>query len=368
VDIHYPWNPRGDGYLTAASSSSGSAAAIAAYEWLDITIGSDTRGSVRKPAAMVGSYGMRPTWNSMDLTGVLPLATEFDTAGFFARDPELFYKISNLWFAESPAALNNSFTSFPTKLIYPLDYFPLLNPEAQSLYDNFMDTLERELGMIRTPLNFTETLNASLSNPQITNLTAFQLSSNRLAEYVSYNEIGKPLEKAWEAMFPGLGYPPLDPNPRAAFQRSVNLTDDDYQAAVDIKNEFRDFFLAQVLRPDSETCSDGIMILDMGTSGLPSYREQALNTRPGATSLTITTPAGPIIPSNYLASTSGSPQIGIPIGQVTYQSYISLQEEVLPINVDLVAAPGCDGMLLALLQRLAELGIAKTVKVGKTAF
>jgi Asp-tRNA(Asn)/Glu-tRNA(Gln) amidotransferase A subunit family amidase len=69
-----------------------------------------------------------------------------------------------------------------------------------------------------------------------------------------------------------------------------------------------------------------------------------------------------------LASTSGCPQIGIPIGQVTYDSYVSLQEETMPINIDLVAAPGCDGMLLELLHRLAELGIAKPVKIGKTAF
>jgi predicted component of type VI protein secretion system len=65
---------------------------------------------------------------------------------------------------------------------------------------------------------------------------------------------------------------------------------------------------------------------------------------------------------------SGSAQIGIPIGQVTYQSFISLQEEYLPINVDIVAAPGCDRMLLELVKHLTELAVAKTVKVGKTAF
>ena len=304
----------------------------------------------------------------MDLTGVIPLSTEMDTAGFFARDPKLFYKISALWYEDSPVPVNNSFSSFPTRLVYPLDYFPLGNPAAQSLFEDFMSTLEQEFGMVRTPFNFSETLNTSVTNPRITNLTAFQLSSNRLAEYVSYNEVGKPLAEAWEEAFPGAGYPPFDPNPRGAFQRSMNLTEEDYQVAVDIKNEFREFFLANVLRPDNQTCSDGIMILDMGTGGLPSYREQALNSRPGATSLTITTPSGPVIPSNYLASTSGCPQIGIPIGQVAYNSYISLQEEMVPINIDLVAAPGCDGMLLELVSRLAELGIAKTVKTGKTAF
>jgi Asp-tRNA(Asn)/Glu-tRNA(Gln) amidotransferase A subunit family amidase len=44
-DVSYSWNPRGDGHLTASASSSGSACAIAAYEWLEFTVGSDTRGS-----------------------------------------------------------------------------------------------------------------------------------------------------------------------------------------------------------------------------------------------------------------------------------------------------------------------------------
>ena len=106
VDVPYSWNPRADGHLTASASSSGSACAIAAYDWLDFTIGSDTRGSVRKPAALVGAYGIRPSHASMDLSGVVPLSEEMDTAGFFARDPQLFYEIasewwSRLWFIES---------------------------------------------------------------------------------------------------------------------------------------------------------------------------------------------------------------------------------------------------------------------------
>ncbi|KAH7309124.1 amidase signature domain-containing protein [Stachybotrys elegans] len=369
LDIHYPWNPRGDGYLTAASSSSGSAAAIAAYDWLDITLGSDTRGSVRKPAALVGSYGIRPSWGVMSLSGVIPLADEMDTPGFFARDPALFQKIARLWFADGPFQINETVSSMPKKLLYPVDYFPLQNDAAQQLFESFMDTLNSEFGIVRTPLNFTSTLRKSVSNPQIANLTAFQLNSNRLAEYISYNKVGQPLEEAWAATFPGSGYPPLDPNPRAAFRRSVNLTQEDYEAAVEVKNEFKDFFLSEILKSDPDSCSKSLMILDMGTGGLPSYREQALNSLPGATSLSVTTPgAGPTMPSNYLASTAGCPQIGIPIGQVTYYSYISLQEETMPISVDLVAARGCDGLLLDILNRLTELGVSKTVKTGKVAF
>lgn len=42
IDYQAPRNPRADGYQSPAGSSSGSGAAAAAYEWLDITIGSDS--------------------------------------------------------------------------------------------------------------------------------------------------------------------------------------------------------------------------------------------------------------------------------------------------------------------------------------
>jgi hypothetical protein len=42
IDWQAPFNPRADKYQSPAGSSSGSGAAVAAYEWLDITIGSDS--------------------------------------------------------------------------------------------------------------------------------------------------------------------------------------------------------------------------------------------------------------------------------------------------------------------------------------
>jgi Asp-tRNA(Asn)/Glu-tRNA(Gln) amidotransferase A subunit family amidase len=46
IDYHCPFNPRGDGYLVTEGSSSGSAAAIAAYDWLDASLGTDSKPSV----------------------------------------------------------------------------------------------------------------------------------------------------------------------------------------------------------------------------------------------------------------------------------------------------------------------------------
>lgn len=43
IDWPTPWNPRADGYQSPAGSSSDSGVAIAAYDWLDIAIGSDSQ-------------------------------------------------------------------------------------------------------------------------------------------------------------------------------------------------------------------------------------------------------------------------------------------------------------------------------------
>lgn len=42
VDFSAPFNPRGDGYQSPAGSSSGSGAAVASYDWLDVAIGTDS--------------------------------------------------------------------------------------------------------------------------------------------------------------------------------------------------------------------------------------------------------------------------------------------------------------------------------------
>lgn len=80
-----PVNPRHPD-LFCGGSSSGSASAVAGGR-ASLGIGTDTAGSVRVPAALCGVHGLRPTWGSIDLTGCIPLAPSFDTAGLIAANP-----------------------------------------------------------------------------------------------------------------------------------------------------------------------------------------------------------------------------------------------------------------------------------------
>ena len=50
IEYTSPWSPRADGFQSSGGSSNGSGAAVAAYEWMDITIGSDSK---TKPVSTV---------------------------------------------------------------------------------------------------------------------------------------------------------------------------------------------------------------------------------------------------------------------------------------------------------------------------
>jgi aspartyl-tRNA(Asn)/glutamyl-tRNA(Gln) amidotransferase subunit A len=69
-----------DPSLSPGGSSGGSAAAVAAGQ-VPIAIGTDTGGSVRVPAALVGAYGLKVTHGRIPLSGVFPLAPSLDTVG-----------------------------------------------------------------------------------------------------------------------------------------------------------------------------------------------------------------------------------------------------------------------------------------------
>jgi len=134
-------NPHDPG-RTPGGSSSGSAAAVA-DRMVPAALGSQTAGSVIRPASFCGAVGYKPTFGMFDVRGVHPLAPSLDTLGFFVREVvDVPWIAAALAGSDAPTSIAN--LSAPPRLgLCRTDQWSRAEPPTQRLIEGAARELER---------------------------------------------------------------------------------------------------------------------------------------------------------------------------------------------------------------------------------
>lgn len=290
-----PWfgramNPHRDGY-TPGGSSGGSGAAVAAGLCI-ASLGTDTLGSVRIPAAYNGVYGIKPTTGLVSAAGLVPLSERFDCIGPLSRSLEDLHAVLGVM----------------------MDVSPAVEPKRLLLLDSLVGASECEPAVItgyekaRQLLSSLPAASIELQDDALAIRSAgFIVAVGELIEHLGETRRERAEVLSAELKFM-LGY---------VEQRSEAQCADAQAVLERTRNVLRE-----------SIGKDGVLLLPTAPQAAFAH-----TSRP------------PVSQSNFtaLASIAGLPAISIPAG---------VNEHGLPVAVQLVGAPGNEAGLIAVAREL----------------
>jgi len=163
-------NPHDSAY-SPGGSSSGSAAAVAAGQ-VPLAIGSQTGGSVIRPASFCGVHGYKPTRGLISRSGVLETSTTLDHVGLFANHLEDMAVLTDTLCGYDPAdnasiqhpppditgAYHRPVTKPPSIVWVDMPYSDRYSDDASRLFETLISDLGTSIQRIKAPDAFTEYL------------------------------------------------------------------------------------------------------------------------------------------------------------------------------------------------------------------
>lgn len=294
-------NPRHPAH-TPGGSSSGSAAAVADFQ-VPLAIGTQTAGSIIRPASYCGTIGFKPTFGYVSRSGILAQSPPLDTVGGYARSVDDIALLMDCMSAFDPrdsdmssvpkpslaSALKTPLGRPPRFAFVKSPSWPGADPETQRLFEAFAASFGAKAEIVETALS-----------PDFD-------GALRLQQIVQFSDIAR-----------NFG-PIADANPQAVSQKlkdviaeGRSLSSADYAAARAERDPLYD-----ALRP--------VLI---------NYDAILTPAAPGPALQGLTATGDPMF--NAIWTYLGMPCISLPL----------LEVRGLPLGVQLVAARGDDGGLL----------------------
>lgn len=282
-------------------SSSGSASAVS-NGLADIALGTDTGGSVRAPASHCGLIGIRPTHGRVSLAGVMDLAPDFDTCGWFSRDIASFALVGEVLLGADSCALPQA-----PRVLLASDINAMLSPRVQAVFADALRRLAPVLGA------------AAPAKAAGDSIDSLYWAFRHIQGYQAWAEHGERIERYGMQLGPGV-------KDRFAWSSQVAQADMAQHEAV--RRDFSAQFLA-LLGKDGvllmPTMPDIAPLLSESEEALDDYRNQAIRML-------------------CLAGLSGCPQISLPL----------MTLDGAPFGFSLLGPRGSDRSLIALARRLVD--------------
>jgi aspartyl-tRNA(Asn)/glutamyl-tRNA(Gln) amidotransferase subunit A len=200
---------------SAGGSSGGSAAAVATGMGL-ASIGSDTGGSIRIPAAACGVVGLKPSFGEVPLNGVVPLSRSFDHVGPITRtvtDAALVWSV----LTDRPPQIFDAIDPRAITLGVLGEYFTdMLDDEVRAAFSSAIESL-RDAGV-------------RIETRAIPNAGAIMQT---------YVNISLPEAAHWHAPTLATSAADYDPNVRARLEMGRKTTAVEYMSSQDVRTAFR---------------------------------------------------------------------------------------------------------------------------------
>ena len=152
---------------TPGGSSSGSAASVASF-MAPLSVGSQTGGSIIRPASYFGVVGYKPTYGLISRNGVLKTSEKLDHVGVFGRSVEdvallaktlikkdKFDTASVHYSAENMLNETKKGPLFEPKFIfYKTDYWKLVEKKSRESFEYFIKSFKKNIEVFDTPSYF----------------------------------------------------------------------------------------------------------------------------------------------------------------------------------------------------------------------
>ena len=159
-------NPH-DNSRTPGGSSSGSAAAVASF-MAPLAIGSQSGGSVIRPASFCGVVGYKPSYGLISRNGVLKTSEKLDQIGVFGKSVEDVARLAKILIKKDsfdPATIyfsaDNMISSVkegplyePKFIFYKTDFWKMIDKKSKEAFEYFIKSFKKNIEIFDTPSYF----------------------------------------------------------------------------------------------------------------------------------------------------------------------------------------------------------------------